>query len=1508
MRLYVGVRDGSRGDGSVQEAEWEPANGKGDYAGLLRTVTKCAGYADPSPAAVLYYVDLSDADEIVVRTDDDVTEFVDHHTAAKCPLTIHLRTAAVARRARAAAAAAAQQERDQLQQQQQPQPQQPPQPARRQERPPPLDGAAGPPGAAPAAGSAAAAPGQHGPPAAAGGLLSPVAARRLCPLDAAGFANIQWSRGHLLGAGATGKVFRAFDNDSGDFLAVKEVLLHGNEDNLRAVKREIELMRPLQHANIVRYKGIQQTTTALHILMEYVPGGSISSLLGKLGRFSEHVIRQFTRQVCQGLAYLHEHRIIHRDIKGGNCLVGVDGTVKLADFGCSVRVLATDGGGMPKPSRSVDSRHLGTSLWMSPEAVRDPARVTFATDIWSVGCTVVEMATARSPWADAHFTNEWAAMFYISQTQCGPPAPLHLSRQAHRLLGDCFAINPEDRPTVDNLLEHEFTSTPFEDRSDDPGMQPPSPSELAPAPRFPGARPGSSSPRGAGGGGAGSSDAHSCGMTATLARGEDDVSSVASFAPMDLRDQQWRHLDEEDTMLCAHEDDFEDVPEDEDAEGDDILEAPGSADSGSTGEDTPAPSSAEGPAAQQPAGPPQSSGESTDPFPPAGDNVAAGGAELTEGATGADGAAAGVSAAARQMSPTPPTGAPIFPPAVSTRTPALADLLPQVAGASPESARSVGAGPGALPRLPRPGGAVAPAAPDPAQEAEEPNAPQKAHVVASATAITQYLLIEQEHEHHRPTLEREYAALGLPDGVVYNVFFFLDAQALCAVSQCSRGLHKIEQGRSELVWRRLFLSEFGAVPTIQAALRRDWKQHYALSRRWAGQAVGTGGRYVIRYMLTPKVAEGVDTLNDDAKVIIKLEAPRRIRAGGGHAAVRSPAGTHWFGHSGPTPKKAARSGCGSLPSTTPTKGRANKCARPGSGPRPAGVQGSAVPRAQWSPMKCFQRHLVAASAAALAAAVEELGQQSEAGAPRPSSGPQQAQPGPHQPPPPPASAPAALRAAGAAAPRGATPRSAAGAASQRPACAPTAPPARPLPPPGPPPGPQQQQLQSPQQAPQPALALLPPPGTQPLAPPRADGCKTASALVPASPPLPLPLPTSRSPSKRQWQRRTVSSPARSSPQCPPALRQRDTLAQARAAYLTPLCGTVQRPFAAASADDASSAATIGGGYCGAAPLMVAALGVERHRLGSAGLGSSLDATMLSERSQWDAYEYVSEHEKFEQRRKDERQLQCSPLVLYHKTAKELENAGVPGVLRNLWLGQTTADGPAQRRQRKEAYGALVMQPGGPSLNDLLLFSGNRFKCKTVCMLALKVLGTLREVHERGIVHCNVCPSNLLVGDETSPSRVCLINWSFARPWSDRKSRRYVGSSARPSVRVRGSEHVLFSSPTVQMECTPSPRDDLISLAYCLFYFLQGGLPWFPAQCGRLTTREMIAAKKRLLEDKKDVRPVQLHHFLDIATRMRAHDMPDYPYLENVFRRMMGERGYAEDDDFEWSNVLSLQIQ
>ncbi|XP_074356793.1 mitogen-activated protein kinase kinase kinase NPK1-like [Apium graveolens] len=130
--------------------------------------------------------------------------------------------------------------------------------------------------------------------------------------------------------------------------------------HVRKLEEEVKLLKNLSHPNIVRYLGTTREDDSLNILLEFVPGGSFSSLLEKFGSFPESVLRMYTKQLLPGLECLHKNGIMHRDIKGANIIFDNKGCIKLADFGASKKVveLATMTG-----AKSMK----GTPYWMAPE-------------------------------------------------------------------------------------------------------------------------------------------------------------------------------------------------------------------------------------------------------------------------------------------------------------------------------------------------------------------------------------------------------------------------------------------------------------------------------------------------------------------------------------------------------------------------------------------------------------------------------------------------------------------------------------------------------------------------------------------------------------------------------------------------------------------------------------------------------------------------------------------------------------------------------------------------------------------------------------------------------------------------------------------------------------------------------------------------------------------------------------------------------------------------------------
>ncbi|KAH0891060.1 hypothetical protein HID58_053489 [Brassica napus] len=249
--------------------------------------------------------------------------------------------------------------------------------------------------------------------------------------------------GDEIGKGAYGRVYIGLDLENGDFVAIKQVSLENIvQEDLNTIMQEIDLLKNLNHKNIVKYLGSLKTKTHLHIILEYVENGSLANIIkpNKFGPFPESLVTVYIAQVLEGLVYLHEQGVIHRDIKGANILTTKEGLVKLADFGVATKLNEAD-----VNTHSV----VGTPYWMAPEVI-EMSGVCAASDIWSVGCTVIELLTCVPPYYDLQ---PMPALFRIVQDD-SPPIPDSLSPDITDFLGQCFKKDSRQRPDAKTLLSH----------------------------------------------------------------------------------------------------------------------------------------------------------------------------------------------------------------------------------------------------------------------------------------------------------------------------------------------------------------------------------------------------------------------------------------------------------------------------------------------------------------------------------------------------------------------------------------------------------------------------------------------------------------------------------------------------------------------------------------------------------------------------------------------------------------------------------------------------------------------------------------------------------------------------------------------------------------------------------------------------------------------------------------------------------------------------------------------
>ncbi|KAB2619653.1 mitogen-activated protein kinase kinase kinase YODA-like [Pyrus ussuriensis x Pyrus communis] len=274
----------------------------------------------------------------------------------------------------------------------------------------------------------------------------------------------QWKKGKLIGRGTLGSVYLATNRETGALCAMKEVdLIPDDPKSAECVKQleqvyldqpnilqEIKILRTLKHPNIVQYYGSEVIDNHFCTYLEYVyirPGAIDKYVQDHIGAMTESVVRNFTRHILSGLAFLHGTKIIHRDIRGANLRLDASGIVKIVNFGIAKHL-----------NRQSDKVSLKGSLnWMAPEVIRtamqnnaDPD-LSLAVDIWSLGCTIIEMFTGKPPWSEC--TGPQVMFKMLNRI---PDIPETLSAEGKDFLHWCFRRDPAKRPSAAELLEHPF--------------------------------------------------------------------------------------------------------------------------------------------------------------------------------------------------------------------------------------------------------------------------------------------------------------------------------------------------------------------------------------------------------------------------------------------------------------------------------------------------------------------------------------------------------------------------------------------------------------------------------------------------------------------------------------------------------------------------------------------------------------------------------------------------------------------------------------------------------------------------------------------------------------------------------------------------------------------------------------------------------------------------------------------------------------------------------------------
>ncbi|XP_069576072.1 serine/threonine-protein kinase TAO1 [Brachyistius frenatus] len=247
-----------------------------------------------------------------------------------------------------------------------------------------------------------------------------------------------------IGHGSFGAVYFARDVRTNEVVAIKKMSYSGKQSNEKwqDIIKEVKFLQRIRHPNSIEYKGCYLREHTAWLVMEYCLGSASDLLEVHKKPLQEVEIAAITHGALQGLAYLHSHNMIHRDVKAGNVLLTEPGCVKLADFGSA---------SIASPANSF----VGTPYWMAPEVIlaMDEGQYDGKVDVWSLGITCIELAERKPPLFNM---NAMSALYHIAQNESPTLQSSEWTDYFRNFVDSCLQKIPQDRPHSDDMLGHAF--------------------------------------------------------------------------------------------------------------------------------------------------------------------------------------------------------------------------------------------------------------------------------------------------------------------------------------------------------------------------------------------------------------------------------------------------------------------------------------------------------------------------------------------------------------------------------------------------------------------------------------------------------------------------------------------------------------------------------------------------------------------------------------------------------------------------------------------------------------------------------------------------------------------------------------------------------------------------------------------------------------------------------------------------------------------------------------------